>query len=143
MCQEFCPWGGLTQCMLGYHHPPASRHPPGKSEPPPPQQGDPLTRQTPKQGDSPLARRPPWQGDPPTGKADPPTPCAVHAGRYGQQAGGMHPTGMQSCLTEKLENPICCFHFSIHKFSICKETADNPVCYVQEIRTGGANSNST
>ena len=22
------------------------------------------------------------------------TPCAVHAGRYGQQAGGMHPTGM-------------------------------------------------
>ena len=22
---------------------------------------------------------------------------AVHAGRYGQQAGGMHPTGMQSC----------------------------------------------
>ena len=23
--------------------------------------------------------------------------CAVHAGRYGQQAGGMHPTGMQSC----------------------------------------------
>ena len=30
------------------------------------------------------------------GKADPPL-CAVHAGRYGQQAGGMHPTGMQSC----------------------------------------------
>ena len=25
-------------------------------------------------------------------------PCAVHAGRYGQQAGGMHPTGMQSCF---------------------------------------------
>ena len=24
-------------------------------------------------------------------------PCAVHAGIYGQQAGGMHPTGMQSC----------------------------------------------
>ena len=24
-------------------------------------------------------------------------PCTVHAGRYGQQAGGMHPTGMQSC----------------------------------------------
>ena len=24
-------------------------------------------------------------------------PCAVHAGRYSQQAGGMHPTGMQSC----------------------------------------------
>ena len=25
-------------------------------------------------------------------------PRAVHAGRYGQQAGGMHPTGMQSCF---------------------------------------------
>ena len=25
-------------------------------------------------------------------------PGAVHAGRYGQQAGGMHPTGMQSCF---------------------------------------------
>ena len=40
---------------------------------------------------------PPWQGDPsgketPPGNTDP--PCAVHAGRYGEQAGGMHPTGM-------------------------------------------------
>ena len=26
-----------------------------------------------------------------------PPPGTVHAGRYGQQAGGMHPTGMQSC----------------------------------------------
>ena len=25
-------------------------------------------------------------------------PSAVHAGRYGQQAGGTHPTGMQSCF---------------------------------------------
>ena len=24
-------------------------------------------------------------------------PCTMHVGRYGQQAGGMHPTGMQSC----------------------------------------------
>ena len=23
--------------------------------------------------------------------------CAVHAGRYGQQVGGTHPTGMHSC----------------------------------------------
>ena len=69
VCQEFCPWGSLPQCMLGYH---------------------------------PLPRRPPWQGRPPSpgkkttpGKSDP--PCTVHAGRYGQQAGGMHPTGMQFC----------------------------------------------
>ena len=38
-----------------------------------------------------------------TGKADPPgkespPPCAVHVGRYGQQVGGMHPTGMQFLL---------------------------------------------
>ena len=31
---------------------------------------------------------PPWEQTP---------PCAVHAGRYGQQADGMHATGMQSC----------------------------------------------
>ena len=28
--------------------------------------------------------------------------CKVHAGTYGQQAGGMHPTGMQSCLRDVL-----------------------------------------
>ena len=34
-----------------------------------------------------------------------PLPKAVHAGRYGQQAGGTHPTGMQSCyyLPTKLQ----------------------------------------
>ena len=48
---------------------------------------------------TPLARRPPSQGRPPARR--PPgkeTPCAVHAGRYGQQAGGMNPTGMQFLL---------------------------------------------
>ena len=25
-------------------------------------------------------------------------PCTVHAGRYGQQAGSMHPTGMHTCF---------------------------------------------
>ena len=37
-------------------------------------------------------------GIPPPGKETP--PCAVHAGRYAQQAGGMHPTGMQFLLTK-------------------------------------------
>ena len=37
------------------------------------------------------------------GIADPPReqitpPCAVHAGRYGQQTGGTHPTGMHTCF---------------------------------------------
>ena len=28
------------------------------------------------------------------------TPCAVHAGRYRQQAGSMHSTGMHTCLLD-------------------------------------------
>ena len=38
----------------------------------------------------------------PPGKADPP-PCAVHAGRYGQQAGSMHPAGMQFLFVKYLD----------------------------------------
>ena len=34
----------------------------------------------------------------------PPPPRAVHAGRYGQQAGGTHPTGMISCLLMILDD---------------------------------------
>ena len=37
----------------------------------------------------PLGRYTPWAGTPPLG--------AVHAGRYGQQVGGTHPTGIHSC----------------------------------------------
>ena len=62
--------GDLPQCMLGYHPPgapPAGSRP---TNPPPPGAGIPLG-------------------------ADP--PGAVHAGGYGQQAGGRHSTGMQSC----------------------------------------------
>ena len=44
----------------------------------------------------PLARSPPGKETP---LARRPPPCALHAGRYGLQAGGMHPTGMQSCFT--------------------------------------------
>ena len=44
---------------------------------------------TPQQADPhPLESRPPGTRHPPS-KADPPR--TVHAGRYGQQAGGMHP----------------------------------------------------
>ena len=40
----------------------------------------------------------------PRDHAHPPphTPAAEHAGRYGQRAGGTHPTGMQSCVTHKV-----------------------------------------
>ena len=37
----------------------------------------------------------PWAGTPP---GQVPPPGAVHAARYGQQAGGTHPTGMHSCF---------------------------------------------
>ena len=43
----------------------------------------------------------PWTRHP-SGPGTP--PAAEHAGRYGQHAGGMHPTGMQSCFV--LENRI-------------------------------------
>ena len=46
--------------------------------------------------DTPLDQTPPLGAD--TLRKQTPSPGAVHAGRYGQRAGGMHPTGMQSCL---------------------------------------------
>ena len=41
-----------------------------------------------------------WDTRPPPGQTPPeqtPPPCAMHAGRYGQQAGGTRPTGMHTC----------------------------------------------
>ena len=57
-------------------HPPPSRHSTGADSP----------EQTPPQ-----SRHPP--------RADTPQEQTVHAGRYGQQLGGMHPTGMHTCYT--------------------------------------------
>ena len=72
-CLPFCSQEGcLSQCMLGYTplgaDTPWSRHYPG--------------------ADTPQSRHPRGPDIP---------PCAVHAGRYGQQAGGTHPTGMHTC----------------------------------------------
>ena len=47
----------------------------------------------PPRADPPRADMSPPGGDP----QDQASPCAVHAGRYGQQPGIMHPTGMKSC----------------------------------------------
>ena len=69
--------GGLPQCMLGYH------------PPSPLDQAPPWTRHPPGPG-TPLDQASPWTRHP---------PCAMHSWRYGQRAGGMHPTGMQSCYT--------------------------------------------
>ena len=35
VCQEFCSWGGLPQCMLGYHIPLLGADPCGQAPPPP------------------------------------------------------------------------------------------------------------
>ena len=112
----FTGGGGLPQCVMGCHppHPPRSKHPPGPDPPCPPEQ-------TPPQGSRlqyTVNERPvrillecilvlhvsvilstglgdTWTGTP-LGPGTP--PGAVHAGRYGQQAGGTHITGMHSCL---------------------------------------------
>ena len=115
VCQEFCSRGGLPQCMLGYHHhphpppqeqtPPRSRHfppeadnPPPEADPseaPPPRSRHPPGADPPPEADTPLEADTPWSRHTAPRKQTP--PCAVHAGRYRQQAYGMHPTGMQSC----------------------------------------------
>ena len=72
VCQEFCSRGGVPeQVPPGQVHPQAGT-PPGQV---PPGECTPPGRYTP-------TRYPPG---------------AVHAGRYGQQAGGTHPTEMHSC----------------------------------------------
>ena len=56
------------------------RHPPGANTP---------KYQTPPRADTPLEQTPPWSRHPPD---------AMQAGRYGQQEGGTHPTGMHTFL---------------------------------------------
>ena len=46
-----------------------------------------------------IPTHPPWDQTPPGADPPPGSPCGVHAGRYGEQAGGTHPTGMRSCFT--------------------------------------------
>ena len=71
---------------------PGSRHLPGADTPwgadTPQEQTPPSPDQTPPGADTPLGADTPWEQTPPR---------AEHAGRYGQRAGGTHPTGMQSC----------------------------------------------
>ena len=51
----------------------------------------------------------PWGGRPPPGQS-PPTQCMLG---YGQQAGGTHPTGMQSCLAMVSVVIFYCRHGSV------------------------------
>ena len=87
VCQEFCPQGGvcLSACLdtTPLPGPPGTRHPPEQAT---------LWSRHPTPG----TRYPhhPLAGTPRPGT---PPPGAEHARRYGQQATGAHPTGMQSC----------------------------------------------
>ena len=71
--------GGSASVHAGIADPLGSRHPP-RSRPP--------LEQTSPGADTPQEQTPLEQTPPRT----------VHAGRYGQQAGGTRPTGMHTCL---------------------------------------------
>ena len=94
----------LSACWdttLWTRHPPGSRHPPDQTPPldqAPPDQAPP--DQAPPRAGTPRPGTPPDQAPPRPGTPQPgsPPPSAEHAGRYGQRAGGTHPTGMQSCV---------------------------------------------
>ena len=85
VCQSFCLRGGVSASVHAEIHTPQSRHLPGSRHPP--------GVDTPRSR-HPLEQTTPWSRHPP--KQTP--PCTVHAERYGQQAGGTHPTGMHTCL---------------------------------------------
>ena len=91
VCQEFCPQGGSawpgTPPGPGRYTPPGTRqvHPPAPGSTPP------GTRQV---------HPPPGPGrftPPGPGRYTPPDQAGTPPPRYGQRAGGTHPTGMQSC----------------------------------------------
>ena len=87
VCHSVHRGGGLPQCMLGYHPlgpcTPLDHTPPGTMHP--------------------LDHAPPG----------PCTPSdAEHAERYGQYAGGTHPTGMQSCCIFVRIPPVLNFRFT-------------------------------
>ena len=143
---EFCSVGEY----LGRYTPrqvlPPSRYSPRAGTPPwegPPQAGIPPGRYPPGQVLPPAGT--PWAGTPPrqvTLKVHRefrpgryfPLPSAVHAGRYGQQAGGTHPTGMQSCFQIRLQ--LVRFIASLQQFFVffCSISFHVPL-FVNQIHT--------
>ena len=101
VCQEFCSEGGcLPHCMLGYIPLDRRQAPPGVDLSP----GTDPQEQTPPE---------PEAGSYPPPSRSPSPHGAAHAGKYGQQAGSTHPTGMQSS---------CRFlhYLDLKKFSKCE-----------------------
>ena len=95
VCQEFCSQGGvcLSAC---WDTPPWEQTPPSPAADTPPEQTHPWSRHPPRSR-HPQSRHTPRSRHPPPPWSRHPPPSAEHAGRYGQCAGGTHPTGMQSC----------------------------------------------
>ena len=99
--QAGTPWDQAGTLLGPGRHPPGTKPPPQTDHPPQEQTGTPLrTRYPPDQAGTPLPpgtrHNPPGPGTIP-GPGTLPPPRAEHTGRYGERAGGMHPTGMQSC----------------------------------------------
>ena len=80
---------------------------------PPPQYHGPPQEQTPCPRDQvpPLGPGTPWD------QAHP--PGAVHAGTYGKQAGGTHPTGMRSCYYGNLPEEFSHFNTLADFTTVC------------------------
>ena len=115
VCVRACMWGvfyfitARKRCLrrLCFVHVSHSVHRGGvPGQVPPRTRYTPRTRYPPDQVHPPGTRYPLDQVHPPQNQVAPPgsryTPGAVHAGRYGQQAGGTHPTGMRSCFVKSL-----------------------------------------
>ena len=109
-CLSFCPWGGSASVHAWIPIPLGPGSPFGGR---PPDQA-PFWSRTSLGPGTPLREQTPGTRH---------SPCTVHAGRYGQQAGGMHPTEMQSCLF--------CFFYS-HGFS---SNGTNDFCVWQKLMT--------
>ena len=102
VCQEFCSRGGGSAPLPAGIHTPGPEagtpHPRTRGRHPPPQD----QRQAPFW----TTGRHPCPGQTPPDQRQAP-PGTVHAGRYEQQVGGTHPTGMQSCLFLFSEDKVC------------------------------------
>ena len=101
-CLSFCSQGGgVPQCMLAYHYPPRSRHPPEADTPP---GADPCwTRHPPGSGNppeqTPWDQAPPWEQTP--RNQAPPSPQQTAT-----VADGTHPTGMHFCLLSNSNSDV-------------------------------------
>ena len=109
VCLSAC-WDTTTTTTPGTMHPPTPQPctPPGPCTHPP---TPPSTMQTP----------------PPTMQ---PPPDTEHAGRYGQRAGGTHPTGMQSCLACACPYFNAMFLITINIYVKNGKHASQTTCYL-------------